>query len=73
MRTLVLISVEDATGQRCVDILRGEQGFGWCECRRDPEDPRGWSRLAPIMWGFASRRDAVAAARDSTGWMETGA
>jgi hypothetical protein len=47
-------SLEGADGQRCVDILRGASGFGWVECRRDPEDSHGWRRLGAVRDGFAS-------------------
>lgn len=43
-RALVLRSLEDESGQRCVDILRLADGtISLQEFRRDPEDPRGWA------------------------------
>lgn len=42
-KPVVVESIEDDTGLLCVDILemRGRD-FGFCEFRRDPDDPYGW-------------------------------
>ena len=70
MTPLVLVSIEDATGDRCVDILRlSDTEFGFSECRRDPEDSQGWRRLAGITAGFADARAARAAATCAVGWL----
>ena len=57
-------SLEDATGDRCVDLLEG-YGWSWVECRRDPEDAHGWRHLHPPIGPFphmdAARADASAA------------
>ena len=67
----VLASLEDETGDRCVDILAlDDHTFGFSECRRDPEDPHGWRRLAGITGGFASEQVARAAAVAQVGWLE---
>ena len=51
-RPVVMASLENGDGTRCVDIfLRPNGTFGFEEYRRDPEDPRGWSGAA----GFAGR------------------
>lgn len=64
-RRLVLASLEDESGDRCVDLLRQGADFGWVECRRDPEDAHGWRHLHPPRMGFddaaTARADAVAA------------
>lgn len=42
-KPLVLRSVNNRDGCRCVDIFRRpDGGFGFEEYRRDPEDGRGW-------------------------------
>ncbi|WP_298429758.1 hypothetical protein [uncultured Jannaschia sp.] len=62
-------SIEDATGDRCVDILVTGDGAGWVECRRDPEDAHGWRRLHPPRMGFADAARARADACRSVGWL----
>lgn len=70
-RPLVLDSLENGDGMRCVDLFRRADGsYGFEEYRRDPEDPRGWSGAA----GFGARRfddetAARAAARKAVGWL----
>ena len=68
-RPVVLRSVNDATGLRCVDILRWGDGFGWRECRRDPEDGSGWRPLGEAIGGFHTEAAAAAHARGAVGWM----
>ena len=68
MKPLVLASLEDAGGDRRIDILRVEVGFAWVECRRDPEDGHGWRHLHPPMTGYASEAEARAAAAAAT-WL----
>lgn len=42
-RPLVLRSLEDGEGLRCIDIVRAPDGrLGLFEYRRDPEDATGW-------------------------------
>ena len=69
MKPLVLASLEDATGDRCVDILGQDDDYGWVECRRDPEDPHGWRHLHPPEWGHTDRVAAHEAASAATGWL----
>ena len=70
-RKLVLASLENDGGTRCVDIFRRADGsHGFEEYRRDPEDPRGWSGAA----GFGDRifdteEAARAAANGAVGWL----
>lgn len=68
-RPLVLRSLEDASGDRCVDLLREGEGFGWVECRRDPEDAHGWRRLHPPRMGASDADAALAQARAAVGWL----
>lgn len=66
----VLASLEDQTGQRCVDILVYPDGFGWVECRRDPEDSFGWRRQRPDTGpAFETEADARKDARANLGWV----
>lgn len=73
MKSVVLQSIEDLGGDRCVDILRRADGrFTYRECRRDPEDSHGWRALqggAPT--DFDTEAAAVAAAHQSVGWMRS--
>ncbi|WGH79536.1 hypothetical protein [Jannaschia ovalis] len=70
MKPVVHHSLEDATGDRCVDLIRTGARWAWVECRRDPEDAHGWRRLHPPRGDFA---DAAAARADAAGqvaWLE---
>jgi len=72
MKPLVLASIEDETGDRCVDIIRLNDGqFAYRECRRDPEDGHGWRYLSnappPTFDSEVAAREA--AIRD-IGWMQ---
>ncbi|MCK0169119.1 hypothetical protein MWU52_16310 [Jannaschia sp. S6380] len=69
MKPLVLASLEDRFGDRCVDILRGGAAFGWVECRRDPEDAHGWRHLHPPRLGFATEDAARDDATRTVGWL----
>ena len=71
MKPLVLASIEDETGDRCVDIVRlADRQFAFRECRRDPEDGYGWRYLshAPPP-KFDTEAAAREAALDAVGWM----
>lgn len=67
----VVASLEDAGGDRCVDLIRGDGGWAWVECRRDPEDAHGWRRLHPPRGGFADRAAAEADAAGAVGWFRS--
>lgn len=62
---LVLVSLEDGTGLRCVDIYRSRDGdILWDEWRRDPEDPSGWhatGRQGGVYGDEAAARQAAIA------------
>ncbi|MDH3263732.1 MAG: hypothetical protein OEM24_07015 [Paracoccaceae bacterium] len=71
MKPVVLASLEDADGRRCVDILRtGEAACGWRECRRDPEDGTGWRSVGGERGSFGSEADARADAGHAVAWLE---
>ena len=70
-KPVVQRSIEDWSGQRCVDVRRHADGlFSWAECRRDPEDSHGWRYLGLGAEGFASEDAAVADAKAKVDWME---
>ena len=71
IRPLVLASLENGDGTRCVDIFRrGDGTFGFEECRRDPEDPRGWSRMDAFgHLVFATETAARRAAAAAVAWL----
>jgi hypothetical protein len=71
VKPLVLASLEDDTGERCVDILRlTDTEYGYSECRKDPEDPHGWRRIHGITGGFADEPAARKAASDAVKWLK---
>jgi hypothetical protein len=71
VRNLVLRSIEASSGERCIDIFRRSDGsFGFEECRRDPEDPRGWSALGRYAsLTFTSEAVAIDAACAQAPWL----
>lgn len=72
MKPLVLASIEDDTGDRCVDIIRLTDGqFTYRECRRDPEDSHGWRYLSSAApFAFDSETAARKAAAKEVGWLQ---
>ena len=71
-KVVVIASLEDVSGQRCVDILcRNRSDWSFVECRRDPEDAHGWRRLTePAEPWLPDRCAAEAAAREKIQWLE---
>ncbi|PWJ16976.1 hypothetical protein [Jannaschia seohaensis] len=69
MKAVVVVSLEDAGGDRCVDLIREGAAWFWVECRRDPEDAHGWRRLHPPRGAFPDRAGALADARADVGWL----
>lgn len=67
---IVIASIENAQGDRCVDLFHRPDGsFGFEEFRRDPEDVGAWTPLAYHSGrGFAARAEAEAAARAAVPW-----
>lgn len=68
----VLKSINAAGETRCVDIFRRQDGrFGFDECRRDPEDGRGWFAIGGHGdRSFDSAAAALAAARTAITWLD---
>lgn len=70
MKPVVRRSIQDETGDRCVDIRQWADGScDWVECRRDPEDGFGWRPLGPARGCFADPDAALAAMRRDVGWV----
>ena len=71
MPNRVVESINNETGDLCVDIFIREDGsFGFEEFRRDPEDLRGWFPLRRYSTqSFASLDSALQQARLSVAWM----
>lgn len=68
---VVLASLENREGNRCVDLFRRPDGsHGFEEFRRDPEDAGLWTPVAfHAGAGYDSRDDAMAAARRAVVWL----
>ncbi|MEM7722750.1 MAG: hypothetical protein AAF376_10270 [Pseudomonadota bacterium] len=69
MKPVVVMSVNDATETRCVDVRREEGGFSWVECRGDPEDGHGWRIIGGPARGFASVEAAWQAVVRDVAWV----
>jgi hypothetical protein len=69
-RPIVVTSLEDAEGLRCVDIIKRTDGlFTFKEFRRDPEDSGRWTLVADYSQRtYASKTDALRAAASSLAW-----
>lgn len=70
-KPVVMASLEEPGGARCVDLLcREGREWAWVECRRDPEDGHGWRHLhgPPTVW-FNSREAALADAEAAVPWL----
>jgi len=69
--TSVLTSLENSSGDHCVDIfVRTDGTFGFEEYRRDPEDVSGWFSLHRYSHQvFATAEDALAEAKSRVAWM----
>lgn len=67
----VVDSINNVTGDRCVDIfVRDDGSFGFEEFRRDHEDQRGWFSLQRYSTQkFGSLDAAMAQARLSIPWL----
>ena len=71
MPNRVVDSINNETGELCVDIFVREDGsFGFEEFRRDTEDLRGWFSLRRHgAWSFESMDAALRQARLSVPWL----
>jgi hypothetical protein len=67
----VLTSLENSTGNHCVDIfVRADGTFGFEEYRRDPEDLSGWFSLHRYSHQvFPTGEDALAEAKSRVAWI----
>jgi hypothetical protein len=68
----VLRSLQNQEANLCVDIFVRDDGtFGFEECRRDPEDARGWFSLHRYSQQvFDTEAHALAQARSTVAWLE---
>ena len=59
-RPVVLTSLEDADGFRCVDIFqRADSSFGFKEFRRDPEGAGMWTLVGDYSERVYATKDAA--------------
>jgi len=67
----VIRSIEDAHGERCVDLIsRADGSVVFKVCRRDPEDGGRWSIVADhSAVAYASEESAYKAAAARFGWL----
>ena len=67
----LVTSFEDAEGLRCIDIVEhDDRTFVIRECRRDPEAGGRWSIVGDYSrLVFATKAEAVAAARTAFPWL----
>jgi hypothetical protein len=71
VKTRVLRSLEEGSGQRCVDIfVRLDGTFGFEEYRRDHEDGRGWFPVQTYsVQVFKTEAQALSEAQRSVAWL----
>ena len=71
--SVVVASLENAEGTRCVDLIERDDGsFVFNECRRDPEDGGRWTLIAEYTSTAYPTRDAVTrAAAARIPWLAT--
>jgi hypothetical protein len=74
MTTRVIRSLHNDDVDRCVDIIRREDGtFGFKEFRRDPEDRGGWTLVGyNPRKVYATAEEAIDAARAAVVWLRNG-
>jgi hypothetical protein len=68
---VVLASLENVEGNRCIDLfVRPDGTYGFEEFRRDPEDAGAWT---PVQYysgtAYGSKDEALAAAARSVQWL----
>jgi len=68
---MVFNSVENAAGDRCVDLFRRPDGsYGFEEFRRDVEDRGAWTPVAYYSGAvYATEAAALDAARREVSWL----
>jgi hypothetical protein len=74
MATRVIRSLHNDEVDRCVDILKQEDGtFGFKEFRRDPEDRGGWTLVSYSPQRiYSTEEEAIAAAKAAVAWLRDG-
>jgi len=72
MADKVLASIENASGDHCVDIfIRADGTYGFEEYRRDPEDIGTWHSLHRYSrQAFDSQENALIQARKYVVWLK---
>ncbi|WP_158902063.1 hypothetical protein [Burkholderia sp. L27(2015)] len=75
MTHVTIRSVEDASGQYCVDFISHPDGtFSAKQFRRDPEDEGRWTLIADYSAKrFATEKEAVDAIAALLPWLEDSA
>jgi len=70
-RRRVVRSINNPSGERCVDIFVEPDGcFGFQEYRRDAEDPQGWFPIGVVSdRAFETADAALAAAKIAVAWL----
>jgi hypothetical protein len=70
-RWVVIASIENFEGNRCIDLfLRPDRTYGFEEFRRDPEDAGEWTPVAYYSAGsYESQADALGAAQRTIAWL----
>ena len=64
-----IASFEDATGLKCVDLIQTENNFFTFKTfRRDPEDPSGWFQYGVEGQLYATKEEALEAAKKVIEW-----
>ena len=64
-----IASFEDATGLKCVDLIQTEDNiFTFKTFRRDPEDPSGWFQYGVEGQLYATKEEALEAAKKVIEW-----
>ncbi|HEX9569760.1 MAG TPA: hypothetical protein VF987_08795 [Rhodospirillales bacterium] len=71
----VVRTIENPSGDRCVDLFERSDGrFGFEECRRDVEDQRGWFPIGTFGDdAFETVDAALEAARHAVPWLRQSA
>jgi hypothetical protein len=70
MTTRVIRSLHNDEVDRCVDVLKHEDGtFGFKEFRRDPEDSGRWTLVRDNPRKYPTEEQAIAAARATVAWL----
>jgi hypothetical protein len=71
MASNVVTSLHNSEADRCVDVIRRQDGtFSFKEFRRDAEDGGGWTLVSDYTHrSFSGEHEAVAAAKTAIAWL----